>query len=94
MKKSVLLVLLISVSVMFAQEEKIDFRSADIKYLNKQQRIEYQRWRDEQFRLMKSTGLQSEVKSQIIQGNKIRSIIYNTGAISNPVATGNVLDLV
>lgn len=94
MKKNVLLILLMSFSFVIAQEEKIDFRSADIKYLNAQQRIEYQRWRDEQFRLMKASGLQSEVKSLIIQGNKIRSIIYNTGAISNPGVTGNVLDLV
>ena len=94
MKKSVFLALLVCFSIIFAQDEKIDFRTADIKYLNKQQRVEYQRWREEQFRLLKATGQQSEVKSLIIQGNKIRSIIYNTGAISNPGVTGNVLDLV
>jgi hypothetical protein len=94
MKKSLFLALVFCISFVFAQQEKMDFRSADIKYLNKQQLREYQRWREEQFRLMKSTGLQSEVKSLIIQGNKIRSIIYNTGAISNPGVTGNVLDLV
>jgi hypothetical protein len=94
MKKSVMLLLLFSGMTLLAQQNKIDFRSVDIKYLNRQQLQEFQRWRDEQFRLMKSTGYQSEVKSLIIQGNKIRSIIYNTGAISNPGVTGNVLDLV
>lgn len=93
MKKGILLFLLF-VSAVSAQQEKIDFRTVDIKYLNKQQLQEYQQWREDQFRLMKSNGLQSEVKSLIIQGNKIRSIIYNTGAISNPGVTGNVLDLV
>ncbi len=75
-------------------QEKIDFRTADIKTLSPQQLREYVRWRQEQFSLLKSSGLQSEVKSLVIQGNKIRSIIYNTGAISNPGVQGNVLDLV
>lgn len=94
MNKSVTLLLVLTFTSLFAQQEKIDFRTVDIKYLNRQQLQEFQRWRDEQFRLMKSAGYQSEVKSLIIQGNKIRSIIYNTGAISNPGVTGNVLDLV
>lgn len=94
MKKSLLTALLLIVSLATAQEQAIDFRTADIKLLNRQQLKEYVRWRDEQFRLMKASGLQSEVKSLVIQGNKIRSIIYNTGAISNPGVQGNVLDLV
>lgn len=94
MKKSFLIALLMIFSAAFAQDGAIDFRTADIKLLNKQQLREYQRWRDEQFRLLKASGLQSEVKSLVIQGNKIRSIIYNTGAISNPGVQGNVLDLV
>ncbi len=94
MKKSLLITLLVLFSVAMAQDEKIDFRTADIKFLNKQQMREFQRWREQQFGLMKSSGLQSEVKSLVIQGNKIRSIIYNTGAISNPGVQGNVLDLV
>ena len=94
MKKSLLVTLLIIFSVVSAQDDKIDFRTVDIKYLNKQQRAEFQRWRDNQFRMMKSSGYQNEIKSLVIQGNKIRTIIYNTGAISNPGVTGNVLDLV
>ncbi|MBI2427763.1 MAG: hypothetical protein HYV29_03035 [Ignavibacteriales bacterium] len=94
MRKSFMLVVIVTCGLMFAQEKQIDFRTADVKLLNRQQLREYQRWRDEQFRMLKSTGLQSEVKSLVIQGNKIRSIIYNTGAISNPGVLGNVLDLV
>lgn len=94
MKKSLLVTLLIIFSLATAQDNKIDFRTVDVKLLNRQQLREYQRWRDEQFRMLKSSGLQSEVKSLVIQGNKIRSIIYNTGAISNPGVQGNVLDLV
>ncbi len=94
MKKNILIALLFVFSVVTAQDTKIDFRTTDLKLLNKQQMREYQRWRDEQFRLLKTTGLQSEVKSLVITGNKIRSIIYNTGAISNPGVQGNVLDLV
>ncbi|NUN71339.1 MAG: hypothetical protein HUU02_16700, partial [Bacteroidetes bacterium] len=94
MKKYLVIALAICASIAVAQEKKIDFRSADIKLLTKQQLREYVRWREDQFRMMKSAGLQSEVKSLVIQGNKIRSIIYNTGAISNPGVTGNVLDLV
>lgn len=93
-KYFILSFLLMSVTITFAQTKKIDFRTVDIKYLNQQQKMDFQRWRDEQFRMMKSSGLQSEVKSLVIQGNKIRSIIYNTGAISNPGVQGNVLDLV
>jgi hypothetical protein len=95
MKKILILsFLFIGVSISFTQTEKIDFRTADIKYLSEQQKSDFQRWRVEQFRMMKSSGLQTEVKSLVIQGNKIRSIIYNTGAISNPGVQGNVLDLV
>ncbi len=94
MKKSLLITLLVLFSIAASQESKIDFRTADIKFMNKQQLREFQRWREDQFRMMKSSGMQSEVKSLVIQGNKIRSIIYNTGAISNPGVTGNVLDLV
>ncbi|MFZ4620213.1 MAG: hypothetical protein ACOYNS_06630 [Bacteroidota bacterium] len=94
MKKSLLTALLVIFTVVNAQDTKVDFRTADLKLLNKQQLREYQRWRDEQFKMLKTTGLQNEVKSLVIQGNKIKSIIYNTGAISNPGVQGNVLDLV
>lgn len=94
MKKSFLIALLCITSLSFAQDGKIDFKTVDIKTLNRQQLREYQRWRENEFKMMKTSGLLTEVKSLVIQGNKIRSIIYNTGAISNPGVTGNVLDLV
>ncbi|MBW7888461.1 MAG: hypothetical protein H3C35_08890 [Bacteroidetes bacterium] len=94
MKKYFILGILAFTTLLFAQEKKIDFRTADIKYLNKEQLKEFAKWRDEQFKLMKTSGLQSEIKSIVIQGNKIHSIIYNTGAISSPGVQSNVVDLV
>ncbi len=94
MKKFLILALLLIGTITVVAQEKIDFRTVDLKYLTPSQKIEFQRWRDEQFRMMKASGLQSEIKSLVIQGNKIKSIIYNTGAISNPNVTKNVLDLV
>ncbi len=95
MKNIFFALVFLSISVALGQgEEKIDFRTVDIKYLNRQQLMEFQRWRSEQFQLKKVAGYQSEIKSVVIQGNKIHSIIYNTGAISSPGVTSNVLDLV
>ncbi|MEW5797403.1 MAG: hypothetical protein AB1728_00220 [Bacteroidota bacterium] len=94
MKKCVVIFLIVFLSFAQAQKEKPDFLSIDVKYLTKDQLRRYQEWREEQFRMLKAAGDINEVKSLIIQGNKIRSIIYNTGAISNPGVTGNVLDLV
>jgi len=45
-------------------------------------------------RLSKTNGMTSEMKSVVIQGNKIHTIIYNTGSISRPNIAPNVLDLV
>lgn len=37
---------------------------------------------------------QSHVKSLVIDANKIKTILYNTGSVSNPGVLGNVLDFV
>ena len=93
MRKSVFIVLVGLTTIVSAQMKKIDFGSVDIKYLNDQQLEQRREWL-KQFSLRKTAGLQSEIKSVVIQGNKIHSIIYNTGAISSPGVTGNVYDLV
>ncbi len=40
------------------------------------------------------TGEQSEIKSSIINGNKITSILYNYGSIGAPNRLSNIADLV
>jgi hypothetical protein len=37
---------------------------------------------------------QSQVRSLVIDANRIRTIVYNTGSVSNPGVQGNVLDMV
>lgn len=94
MKKSLLAALLVGVLTSTAQDQRIDFGAVDIKYLTRQQLIERGHWLAQQLQLRKTSGYQSEVKSVYIQGNKIHTIIFNTGAISSPGVTNNVYDLV
>lgn len=94
MKKSLFAALLMGVLSSAAQDQKIDYRTVDLKYLNRQQLIERAHWLADELRLGKTAGVQGEVKSVYIQGNKIHSIIFNTGAISSPNVTNNVYDLV
>jgi hypothetical protein len=42
----------------------------------------------------KTTGLPSEIRSLIINGNKITTVVYNYGSITRPNTLGNVADLV
>ena len=44
--------------------------------------------------LGKTTGSMSEMRSLIINGNKIRTIVYNNGSITRPNTLGNSADLV
>lgn len=94
MRKSFILIVACACLAMYAQDKNIDFRTANLKTMNPNQLEEFRHWRDQQFRMLKSTGSQTEIKSIVIQGNKIRTIIYNTGAISNPGVLAHVLDLV
>ncbi|MFA6540154.1 MAG: hypothetical protein WCT99_00985 [Bacteroidota bacterium] len=94
MKKYFILLLFCAVPV-FSQLKKIDFRTTDPKGLSASEMIEYNRSRTDFFQSFKKTsGLRSEIKSVVIQGNKIKTIIYNTGSISRPGISANVLDLV
>lgn len=90
----IFIILILFSSNIFAQQ-KIDFRTTDPKGLSQKEMEEYQKSRREFFnRFNKTSGLRSEIKSLVIQGNKIKTIIYNTGSISRPGVLGNVLDLV
>lgn len=82
-------------ALVMAQTAEIDFRTTDAKGLTPSQQLQYERSRERFFeRMMKTSGSKSETKSVVIQGNKIHTIIYNTGSISRPGITPNVLDLV
>ena len=82
-------------AIVLAQTPEIDFRTTDAKGLTPSQMVQYERSRERFFeRLSKTSGFKSEMKSVVIQGNKIHTIIYNTGSISRPGITANVLDLV
>ncbi len=84
MKKFLFIIFLLSFST-FAQNKKIDFRTTDAKGLTRSEMEEYNRSRQQFFQSMKKdAGLRTEIKSLVIQGNKIKSIIYNTGSISRP----------
>ncbi|MGE5315917.1 MAG: hypothetical protein ACM3Q4_14585, partial [Acidobacteriota bacterium] len=88
------LIALVSMSLP-AQEKKIDFLTTDAKGLTPAQLQQYNASRERfMARMQKASGLRSEIKSLVIQGNKIKTIIYNYSSISNPTATANVTDLV
>lgn len=91
-----LLILTVTVSMsLWAQEKVIDFSRTDAKGLTPSQLQQYNQSRERFLnRMQKTAGLRSEIKSLVIQGNKIKTIIYNTSSISRPGITANVLDLV
>lgn len=78
-----------------AQDKPIDFRSTDAKGLTRGQMLEYIKSRNAFFSdLRKSAGSKAEKKSLVIKGNKIKTIIYNTGSISDPTASSFKLDVI
>jgi hypothetical protein len=91
-----LLILATAVSMSLrAQEKEIDFKTTDAKGLTPSQLQLWNASRDRFFaRMEKTSGYMSEIKSLVIQGNKIKTIIYNTMSNSRPGITPNVLDLV
>ncbi|MDA0986412.1 MAG: hypothetical protein O3A55_02225 [Bacteroidetes bacterium] len=93
--KFLFLFISLSVGIFSQQNKKIDFLTTDVKGLSESELREYENSRKSFIsRLRKSIGYRSEIKSLVIQGNKIKTILYNTGSISRPGITGNVLDLV
>ena len=96
MKIKIFLVFLISTLLINSQSnKKISFETTDAKGLTPSELHQYELSRREfNSRLRKSIGYRSEIKSLVIQGNKIKTILYNTGSISRPGISGNVLDLV
>jgi hypothetical protein len=87
--------LIVLTAIAYGQKKEIDFRTTDAKGLTPSELRLLEQSRDKFFAQMKKqAGYRSEIKSLVIQGNKIKTIIYNTGSISNPLVGGNVLDLV
>src|SRR5450759_2829585 len=90
-----ILTLIAFIAISYGQKKEIDFRTTDAKGLTPSELRLLEQSRDKFFAQMKKqAGYRSEIKSLVIQGNKIKTIIYNTGSISNPLVGGNVLDLV
>ncbi len=87
-------ILLCTVGIALAQE--IDWEHFDPKTATPQEMqrvIDFLDRMAEQYPY-KTTGNPSEIKSLIINGNKITTIVYNYGNITRPNTLGNVADLV
>ena len=76
-----------------------DWRTYDPKKATPDEAARMNKWIEDNHRrahggLGKSTGLSSEIRSVIMRGNKITTIVYNYGNITRPNTLGNVADLV
>ncbi len=98
MKKTLLTLLAAAALVLphtALRAQEIDWKTFDPKRTTPD---EWQRVLDfmehNQQRLAKTTGVPSEVRSLIIRGNKITTVVYNYGNITRPNTLGNVADLV
>jgi hypothetical protein len=87
---------IVPAAFLYGQEKPIDIFHTDAKGLSPARLQEYRRLQEAFFnqQLQKPGGLTSEKRSLIIQGNKIKTIIYNYSSISSPTAIANVQDLV
>lgn len=78
-----------------AEAQEIDWTTQRIKGATPE---EWQRVLDfmeqNERRLAKATGSSREIRSLIIRGNKITTVVYNYGTITRPNTLGNVADLV
>lgn len=96
MKKFIVLVtLMLSPVVFHTFAQEIDWEHFDPKRATPEEMARVTQFLDENFdRLAKTTGDPREIKSLIISGNKITTIVYNYGNITRPSTLGNVADLV
>ncbi len=81
----------VSIVVVAQDTTKIDWLKMDPKGLSPAQLFE---WNRAQKKFHKTSGYSSEIRSLIIQGNKIKTIVYNYGSISRPGLTPDIEDLV
>lgn len=76
--------------------QEIDWKTFDPKKATPEQMERINRMLEENLnqRLAKGTGSPGEIKSLIMRGNKITTVVYNYGTITRPNTLGNVADLV
>ncbi len=95
MQRTIISVLLLLLLAVVGQAQEIDWKSFDPKKATPE---EWEKVLDFMERngqlLQKTTGDQREIKSLIMRGNKITTIVYNYGNITRPNTLGNVADLV
>ncbi len=98
MKKTMIMLLAFLAIVVLrtaATAQEIDWKTFDPKRATPD---EWQRvlsfMEQNERRLAKTTGEAREIRSLIIRGNKITTVVYNYGSITRPNTLGNVADLV
>ena len=76
--------------------QEIDWKTFDPKKATPEQMEEINRMLEENLnqRLAKGAGSPGEIKSLIMRGNKITTVVYNYGTITRPNTLSNVADLV
>ena len=98
MKKTVIILLVLLAAVLVgtaAMAQEIDWKNFDPKRTTPEEWervLEFMKQNEQ--RLAKSAGEAREIRSLIIRGNKITSVVYNYGTITRPNTLSNVADLV
>src|SRR5512141_111254 len=100
--KRLSLILVLGAFAMMASAQELDWRHFDPKKASPsewRQMMEFMEQQAEKYNrehpLLKTTGSPAEVRSRIMRGNKITTIVYNYGNITRPNLTpSNTIDLV
>lgn len=94
MKRNFLIALLVCLTTL-ARAQQIDWEHFDPKKATPQEMQRVTDFLDHHAnQLGKTNGVQSEIKSLIIRGNKITTVVYNYGTITRPNTLSGVADLV
>lgn len=98
MKKTLCTLLAVLAVIAFrtaAPAQEIDWKTFDPKRATPEEWDRVNAFMEEnERRLAKTTGEAREIRSLIIRGNKITTVVYNYGNITRPNTLGNVADLV
>jgi hypothetical protein len=94
---SAMCVLILVLALPFALvAQQVDWKTFDPKKATPEEMERINKMLEENLnqQLAKGTGLPSEIRSLIMQGNKITTVVYNYGNITRPNTLSNVADLV
>jgi hypothetical protein len=94
MKRKILISFILSIflAVSLNAQKKDQFGNYILKELTEQQALKLFGKPGE--RLAKSLGNPKLIKESIIQGNKVKTVLFNYGSICAPNYLGNIADLV